>query len=227
MKTLGLTLCVLCLSGCATFGRVAYSSPTVDEAGGVRHVPPRESAVAMDIKGGGSIQVDLFTFRFAGLAGLLLPIIPYAGRDMGSEDLLHVTLWLSQHPEPLVVDPSAITLSVDGGSTMKPVCAIKSVSSRGNGARDYVYLARSDVSGRCERGLFGGETSSFAMGPPTDSVASNDYRTYELFYPIRFDEPRPLLLRIDGISSGSGVVALPALRYERESRWRFYFGAPF
>jgi hypothetical protein len=181
----------------------------------------------MDNIGGVSIRVDFLTFRFVGLTGLIVPIIPLVSRDMGSEDLLHVTLWLTRHPEPLVVDPSAITLSVDGGSPMKPVCAIKSASSRPRGTRDYVYLARSDMSGRCERGLLGRETSSFNTGTSTDSVAANDDRAYEIFYAIRFDEPRPLLLRIDGIRSTNGVVALPTLRYERRKRWRFAFGSPF
>ena len=227
MRALGLTLLVLSLSGCATVGRVAYSSPTVSPADGVRHLGPRESAVTIDNRSGVSVQVDFLTVRFVGLTGLIVPIIPYAGRDMGSEDLLHVTLRLTRPPEPLVVDPSAITLSVNGGSPMKPVCAIKSAGWKRDGGRDYVYLVRSDVSGRCERGLLARGTSSFETGTSTDSLASDDYRAYDLFYPIRFDEARPLLLRIDGIRSRSGVVALPNLRYERKKRWRFAFGSAF
>ena len=110
---------------------------------------------------------------------------------------------------------------------MTPVCAVSSAGFLPTGGRQYVYHTRSDVSGRCERGLLGRRFSSFETGPPTDTVAPNDARTYELFYPIRADESRPLLLRIDGLRSGSGVIALPMLRYERKSRWRFAFGDPF
>jgi hypothetical protein len=181
----------------------------------------------MDSRAGLSVQVDLLTYRFVGATGLIVPIIPVAASDMGSEELLHVTLSLTRHPEPLVVDPLAITLSVDGGAPLKPVCAVSSAGWSPDRGRDYVYLTRSDVSGRCERGLFARRTSSFETGTSPDSVAPNDRRSYDLFYPIRFDESRPLLLRIDGLTSADGVIALPALRYERKSRWRLAFGAPF
>jgi hypothetical protein len=156
-----------------------------------------------------------------------VPIIPYATGDLGSGELLHVTLSLTRHPELLVIDPSAITMSVAGRTPATPVCAVSSTGWVPNGGRHYVYHSRSDVSGRCERGLLGGSFSSFETGAPTDTVAPNDARTYDLFYPIRVDESRPLLLRIDGLRSQSGLVVLPMLQYARKSRWRFAFGAPF
>src|SRR5690242_4469148 len=200
------------LSACATAGRVAYSNPTVSAADGVRHVEPRYSAVAIDNKEGVSVYVDVLTLRFVGVVGLIVPIIPYPSGDLGSDDLVHVTISLTRHPEPLVMDPSAIVLSVEGGSPVTPVCAVSSGGFVPPGGRHYVYHIRSDVSGRCERGLLGSRYSSFETGSPTDAVAPNDRRTYELFYPIRVDESRPLLLRIDGLRSGSGVVVMPALR---------------
>lgn len=226
MRCQGLTLLVSVLSACASVGRVAYSNPAVSPPEGVRHVEPRYSAVALDGKAGVSVQVDLLTYRFVGLTGLIVPLIPYAAGDFGSEDLLHVTLSLTRHPELIVVDPSAITLSVEEGAPMKPVCAVSSSGWFPLGGRDYVYHTRTDVSGRCERGLPASRRSSFAMGLPTDSVAPNDAREYDLFYRIRIDEPRPLLLRIDGLRSRNGAIVLPVLRYKRKSRWRFAFGAP-
>lgn len=222
-----MTLLLSSLSACATVGRVAYSNPTLSPADGIRHVEPRYSALAIDTKEGVSLYVDLLTSRFVGVTGLIVPIIPYAAGDLGSEELVHVTLSLTRHPERLVADPSAITLSVEGGSPVKPVCAVRSVGWVPPGGRRYVYHTRSDVSGRCERGLLARRFSSFETGPPTDTVAADDARTYELFYPIRVEESRPLLLRIDGLSSGSGAIVFPMLRYERKSRWRFAFGAPF
>lgn len=227
MRSQGLTLLLSSLSACAAVGRVAYSNPVVSSADGVRQVEPRYSAVAVDNKAGLSIYVDLLTYRFAGVTGLIVPIIPYAAGDLGSDELLHVTLSLTRHPELLVIDPSAITVSAGGGSVAAPVCAVSSTGWVLPRGRHYVYHVRSDVSGRCERGLLASRFSSFEIGPPTDTAAPNDARTYDLFYKIRGDELRPLLLRIDGLRSGSGIIGLPVLRYERTSRWRFAFGAPF
>ena len=222
-----ITLLLSSLSACAAVGRVAYSNPVISSTDAVRHVEPRYSAVAVDNRAGVSVYVDVLTYRLVGLTGLIVPIIPYAAGDLGSDDLLHVTLSLTQHPELLVVDPSAIMMNVEGASPVKPVCAVSSSGFVPPGGRHYVYHTRSDVSGRCERGLLASRYSSFETGPPTDTVAPNDTRAYELFYPIRADESRPLLLRIDGLRSASGVITLPELRYERKSRWRFAFGAPF
>jgi len=222
-----LLLLVSSLSGCATVGRVTYSSPTVSPAEGVRHLEPRESAVAVDGTGGVSVRVDFLNGSSKGLTGLLVPIFPFASQDMGSEDLLHVTVSVARARELLLVDPSAITLSVGEGPPMRPVCALKSRFWRREGGRAYTYVGPREMSGRCERGLLAHRRSSFETGASTDSVAANDVRSYDLFYPVRFDEPRPLLLRIDGIRSGNGVLALPTLRYERTTRWRSAFGAPF
>ena len=227
MRTQCLTMLLSSLSACATVGRVAYSNPVISSADGVRHVEPRYSAVEAESKAGVSVYVDLLTYRFAGVTGLLVPIIPYAIGDLGSGELLHVTLSLTRHRELLIIDPSAITMSVAGRTPATPVCAVSSTGWVPTGGRHYVYHSRSDVSGRCERGLVGGRFSSFETGAPTDTVGPNDTRTYDLFYPIRVDESRPLLLRIDGLRSQSGVIVLPVLQYARKSRWRFAFGAPF
>ena len=227
MRTQGLTLLLSSLTACAAVGRVAYSNPVISSADGVRHVEPRYSAVEAESKAGVSVYVDLLTYRFAGVTGLIVPIFPYATGDLGSGELLHVTLSLRRHPELLVIDPSAITVSVAGRIPTPPVCAVSSTGWVPTGGRHYVYHGRSDTSGRCERGLLGAKFSSFDTGAPTDTVAPNDARTYDLFYPIRVDEPRPLLLRIDGLRSQSGVIVLPMLRYARNTRWRFAFGAPF
>ena len=227
MRRQGLVLLLSSVSACAAVGRAAYSNPTISPADGVRAAAPRYSAVAIDNNAGVSVHVDLLTYRFLGVMGLIVPLIPYASGDLGSDELLHVTLSLTRHPQLLIVDPSAITLSVDGASAATPVCAVSSAGWVPPAGRQYVYHIRSDMSGRCERGLLASRYSSFEAGPPTDSVAPNAARTYELFYPIRVDESRPLLLHIDGLRSASGVIALPVLRYERASRWRFAFGDPF
>jgi hypothetical protein len=174
-----------------------------------------------------SVYVNFHTASYAGLTGLLVPLFPYASGDRGSPALLHVNISLSGRPELLVVDPSAITLSVAEGAPIKPVCAIKSGFWSVDGGREYAYLGARDVSRGCERGLLGLRKSFTQTGSSTDSIPSNDHRTYDLFYPIRSDEPRPLVLRIEGIRSATGVIALPPLRYQRRSRWRSSFGAPF
>src|SRR5690349_6743164 len=153
MRTQGLTLLLSGLTACAAVGRVAYSNPVISSADGVRHVGPRYSAVEAEGNAGISVYVDLLTYRFAGVTGLIVPIIPYVTGDLGSGELLHVTLSLRRHPELLVMDPLAITVSAAGRAPATPVCAVSSTGWVPTGGRHYVYHTRSDVSGRCEHGL--------------------------------------------------------------------------
>jgi hypothetical protein len=226
LRILLLTLLLLQLAACATVGRVAYSRPVIRSADSVRLVGPRESAAEID-RDGITLHVDLRTLRFAGVTGLIVPFIPFATGDQGSEELLHVALSLRGSHDALVVDPSAITLSVEDAPPMKPVCAVRATGWRRDGSRDYVYLVRSAASVRCDRGLLGRRSAAVETGSATDSLAPNATPTYDLFYPIRRDEPRPLVLRIEGIRSPNGVVVMPVLRYERRKHWRFAFGDPF